>query len=100
MNFSVSKAAQLMLGLVGLGLLLIALLFLSAAGLGMLGILADTSREENFEWGMKALRGSVISVVLSIPALLLLYIIRRMRSRTLTRDEAPAPPASAPNPPE
>ena len=100
MKSTVSKAAQLLLALIGFGLLLIAMFFLLPAVLGMLGILADTSREENFEWGMKSLRISMISVVLSIPVLCLLYIMRRMRNRVPAQDEAGSPPASPPRPPE
>ena len=100
MKSTVARASQLLLAFIGFGLLLIAMFFLLPAGLGMLGILADTSREENFEWGMKALRVSMISIVLSIPALSLLYIMRRMRSRILAQDTAASPPPSPPNPPE
>ena len=100
MKFTCSKLLQLVLGLLGFGTLLIALLCLLPAALGMLGILADVSREENFEMGMTALRIGLIFGLSSLPPLLVLFIIRRMRRRAHERGRHDEARATPPMPPE
>ncbi|MBB47843.1 MAG: hypothetical protein CMJ33_04755 [Phycisphaerae bacterium] len=91
---------QLALGLIGFGTLLLALLCLLPATLGMAGILADMSREENVEMGMTALRIGLTLGLSSLPPLLLLVIIRRMSGRRLDGDRDDEAPSRPPMPPE
>ena len=91
---------QLALALIGFGTLLLALLCLLPATLGMAGILADMSREENFEMGMTALRIGLILGLSSLPPLLLLVVIRRMSGPRVGGDRDDDVPSRPPMPPE
>ncbi len=97
----ISIALEIILAMAGFGLVVLAVLCLMAAGLGMLGILADVSREENVEMGMKALQVGVFSGLSSGPPLLILFITRRLRRQKLveTRDEGKPTTAGRPDPP-
>ena len=95
-----SNMIQLLLALVGFGTLLIALLCLLPAALSMAGILADMSREENHEMGMKALRIGLVFGLSSLLPLLVLFVIRRASARSLDRDRQDEMPNPPPMPPE
>ena len=85
--------------ILGFGLLMMSVLCLLAALLGMTGILADVSLNENFDMGMKALRAGLASGLASAVILFVLYLIRRSQRHAGYQDGNDGESTSRPLPP-